>query len=79
MGARRAHGYDAAVLGARAAFIGGIDGTSNFAAAMKHNIPMISPMTHSWVQMFESENEAFSVYLREHSKDAILNSYTYDT
>ncbi len=79
IGARRAHGYDAAVIAARAAYIGGVDETSNFTAAMKYNIPMLSPMTHSWVQMFESEKEAFSVYLREHPEDAILIVDTYDT
>ncbi len=79
MGARRAHGYDAAVEGARAAYIGGVDGTSNFAAGMKYGIPMINSMTHSWVQMFESEYEAFCVYLREHSGDAVVIADTYDT
>lgn len=79
MGARRAHGYDAAVEGSRAAYIGGIDGTSNFAAGMKYKLPMINSMTHSWVQMFESEYEAFCVYLREHYNDAIVIVDTYDT
>lgn len=79
VGARRAHGFDAAIEGSRAAYIGGADATSNFAAGLKYNLPMISPMTHSFVQMFESEYEAFTVYLKEHYKDAVVIVDTYDT
>lgn len=78
-GARRAHGYDAAAEGARAAYIGGVDATSNNAAGMKYGIPFICSMSHTWVQMFEDEYEAFCVYLREHLKDGVLIVDTYDT
>ena len=53
-GARRAHGANAAVLGARAAYIGGCVGTSCTMAGEKFNIPVIGTMAHSWVQMFDS-------------------------
>ena len=78
-GARRAHGYDAAVEGARAAYIGGADGASVSAAGMKYGIPMICTMPHTWVQMFESEYDAFCAYLREHTEDGVIVTDTYDT
>lgn len=78
-GARRAHGYDAALKGARAAYIGGADATTDTAAGMRYGIPLSRSMTHTWVQMFENEYEAFCVYLREHLQDGVLIADTYDT
>ncbi len=79
MGARRAHGFDAAIDGARAAFIGGIDATSLLPAAKKYNIPVATMMTHGWVQLFDSELEAFKIYLEEHGDQGALLVDTYDT
>ncbi|HZK21007.1 MAG TPA: nicotinate phosphoribosyltransferase [Oscillospiraceae bacterium] len=79
VGARRAHGFDAAIKASRAAYIGGVDATSNFAAGLEYDLPMICTMSHSFVQMFESEYEAFAVYLKEHYKDAVVVVDTYDT
>jgi nicotinate phosphoribosyltransferase len=57
-GSRRAAGGDAAVLGARAAFIGGCAGTACTLTDRKFNVPAVGTMSHSWVQMFDSEYEA---------------------
>ena len=61
-GSRRAQGYDAAVLGARAAYIGGVGGTACVMADRQFGIPALGTMAHSWVQMFPSEYEAFKRY-----------------
>ncbi len=79
MGARRAHGCDAAVEGARAAYIGGVNATSLLPAAKKYNIPVATLMGHGWVQLFDSELEAFKAYLEEHGDDGALLVDTYDT
>ena len=79
MGARRAHGCDAAIEGARAAYIGGVDATSLLPASKKYNIPVSTMMGHGWVQLFDSELEAFKVYLEEHGDDGALLVDTYDT
>ncbi len=79
MGARRAHGFDAAVDGARAAYIGGVDSTSLLPAAKKYNIPVATMMGHGWVQLFDSELDAFKAYLEEHGDDGALLVDTYDT
>ena len=79
MGARRAHGFDAAVDGARAAYIGGVDSTSLLPAAKKYNLPVATMMGHGWVQLFDSELDAFKAYLEEHGDDGALLVDTYDT
>ena len=61
-GARRAHGTDAAVSGARAAYIGGCVGTSCVLTDRKWGIPAMGTMAHSWVQMFDNEYMAFRTY-----------------
>lgn len=79
MGARRAHGFDSAVLGARASFIGGVSATTLYNANEKFGIPSAAPMSHSWVQLFDDELEAFKVYLEQHGENAMLLVDTYDT
>lgn len=79
MGARRAHGFSSAINGARAAFIGGVSATTLYTASKKFEIPSASPMSHSWVQLFDDELEAFKVYLNEHGEDGMLLVDTYDT
>jgi len=61
-GARRSQGYDGAVFGARAAYIGGVAGTATTLADEAFGVPALGTMAHSWVQMFESEFEAFKAY-----------------
>ena len=58
-GSRRAQGFDGAIYGARAAFIGGCCGTACTLGAKKFNIPAIGTMAHSWIQLFDNELDAF--------------------
>ena len=78
-GARRAQGFDAAVYGARAAYIGGCTSTSNVLAARMFDIPPAGTMAHSWIQMFSSELEAFNVYARNYPDGCVLLVDTYNT
>lgn len=78
-GARRAHGFDAAIDGARAAYVGGVNATTLYPASRKYNIPLVTMMGHGWVQLFDSELEAFKAYLEEHGEDGALLVDTYDT
>ncbi len=79
MGARRAHGVSSANLGARAAYIGGADMTSNTIADRLYNVPATGTMAHSWVQMFDTELESFQVYAKLYPKAAIFLVDTYNT
>ncbi len=79
MGARRAQGLDAAIDGARAAYIGGVNSTTLYPASQRYGIPVATMMSHGWVQLFENEIEAFKVYLEEHGEDGMLLVDTYDT
>ena len=78
-GSRRAHGVDSALLGARAAFIGGCTATSNAQAAKLYDIPVYGGMSHTWIQAFDSELEAFCAYAEEYPDNCILLVDTYDT
>ncbi len=78
-GARRAQGYDASVLGARAAYIAGVAGTSCTIAAQQFGIPALGTMAHSWVQSFPSEYEAFKAYAESYPDDTQLLVDTYNT
>lgn len=61
-GSRRAQGYDGAIFGARAAYIGGCAGTACTNVDRDFGVPSLGTMAHSWVQMFDSEYEAFKAY-----------------
>ncbi len=63
-GSRRAHGEDAAVNGARAAYIGGCASTACALADMLYGVPAGGTMAHSWIQTFDDEYEAFCEYAR---------------
>jgi nicotinate phosphoribosyltransferase len=78
-GLRRAHGPDAAIHAARAAFIGGAQGTSNILAGKLFDIPVRGTVAHSWVESFPSELEAFRAYCRIYPNDCLLLVDTYDT
>lgn len=77
-GARRAQGSYAAVYGARAAYIAGCAGTSNVLTDKKYGVPAMGTMAHSWVQMFDSELEAFKAYARSYPDDTTLLIDTYN-
>ena len=78
-GARRAHGINAAVEGARAAIIGGAVGTSCTLSAKEFNVPASGTMAHSWIQSFDSEYEAFKAYAELYPDDCIFLIDTYNT
>ena len=78
-GARRAHGADASVLGARAAYIGGCVGTSCVKAGKDFNIPVSGTMAHSWIQLFDTEYEAFKAYAEVYGEKSLFLVDTYDT
>ena len=78
-GSRRGHGPEAALYGARAAYIGGCSGTSLTLAKQRLGIPCFTTMAHSWVQSFDSELEAFRAYARAYPTDCILLVDTYNT
>ena len=71
-GSRRAHGADAAILGARAAYIGGCGSTACTIADEAYGVPATGTMAHSWVQMFDSEYEAFKTYCQIYPNNATL-------
>ncbi|MDD6762704.1 MAG: nicotinate phosphoribosyltransferase [Clostridiales bacterium] len=77
-GARRAQGAYAAVYGARAAYIAGAAGTSNVLTDEKFGIPALGTMAHSWIQMFDTEYEAFAAYARNYPDDTTLLIDTYN-
>lgn len=77
-GSRRAQGYDGAVYGARAAYIGGCAGTACAIADTAFSIPALGTMAHSWVQLFATELEAFEAYARVYPDDCTLLVDTYN-
>ncbi len=78
-GARRAQGGDAAIYGARAAYIGGCAGTSNVISDCMFDIPAMGTMAHSWVQLFDSEEDAFRAYAETYPRNCVLLVDTYNT
>lgn len=78
-GTRRSIGYDSAFYGSRAAYIGGCVGTSGVVQGKEFGIPTMNAMIHSWVQMFDSEYEAFCECARQYPDDCSLVVDTYDT
>jgi len=78
-GARRAHGPQAGLLAARAAYIGGCVGTSNVLAGYELGIPIFGTQAHSWVMSFETEERAFEAYHDLFPETTTLLLDTYDT
>ena len=78
-GSRRAQGADAAIIGARAAYIGGVAGTACTISDQIYGVPAGGTMAHAWVQMFDSEYEAFKTYCEVFPTNATLLVDTYNT
>ena len=78
-GSRRAHGPEAALLAARASYIGGCIGTSNTLAGYLFGIPIYGTMAHSFVMNYDSEEEAFKRFCRVFPTNRSLLLDTYDT
>lgn len=78
-GSRRAQGASGAILGARAAYIGGCAATACTISDREYQIPATGTMAHSWVQMFDTEYEAFVAYCKRYPNNATLLVDTYDT
>lgn len=78
-GSRRAQGADGAIYGARAAYIGGCVGTACTVCKRDFDIPVLGTMAHSWIQMFDSELDAFCAYARQYPDNCTLLVDTYDT
>ena len=78
-GSRRAQGADAAIIGARAAYIGGCTGTACTISDQLYGVPAGGTMAHAWVQMFDTEYEAFKTYCETYPTNATLLVDTYNT
>ena len=78
-GSRRAQGADGAILGARAAYIGGCAGTACTLSDQLFGVPAGGTMAHAWVQMFDTEYEAFKTYCELYPNGATLLVDTYNT
>jgi nicotinate phosphoribosyltransferase len=77
-GMRRTHGTAAAMMAARAGFISGLDGTSNVLAGKVYGIPVAGTMSHSFVQTYDDEEDAFRAFVRLYPETTLLVD-TYDT
>jgi nicotinate phosphoribosyltransferase len=78
-GSRRAQGTDAAILGARAAYIAGCGGTACTVSEKWYGVPASGTMAHSWVQMFDTELESFKAFCELYPNNATLLVDTYNT
>lgn len=77
-GSRRAQGYDGAIYGARAAYIGGCDATACTIDERDFGVPAVGTMAHSWIQLFGDEYEAFKAYARQYPDNCTLLVDTYN-
>lgn len=78
-GTRRAHGTEAGLFAARAAYIGGCIGTSNVEAGLLFGIPTFGTLAHSFVMSFENEDDAFRAFIKIFPDNATVLVDTYDT
>ena len=78
-GSRRAQGADGAIVGARAAYIGGVHGTACAVSDQLYGVPAVGTMAHSWVQMFPTQYDAFKTYCEIYPTNAVLLVDTYNT
>ncbi len=77
-GSRRAQGFDGAIFGARASYIGGCTGTACTISDKEMGTPALGTMAHSWVQMFDSELDAFRAYAKCYPDSCLLLVDTYN-
>lgn len=77
-GSRRAQGFDGAVYGARASYIGGCAGTACTISDREFGVPALGTMAHSWVQLFDTELDAFCAYAKAYPNECTLLVDTYD-
>ncbi len=77
-GSRRAQGYHGAIFGARAAYIAGCNGSACTITDKLYGIPALGTMAHSWVQLFDSEYEAFKAYAETYPENCVLLVDTYN-
>ncbi len=78
-GFRRAHGLEAGIEAARAAYIGGVGSTSNVEAGRRYGIPITGTMAHSLVQAMGDETAAFNAFANSYPENPVLLVDTYDT
>lgn len=78
-GSRRAQGFDGAIYGARAAYIGGCCGSACTICERDFGVPSLGTMAHSWIQTFDSEYEAFAAYAKLYPNNCTLLVDTYNT
>ncbi|SHK36348.1 nicotinate phosphoribosyltransferase [Thermocrinis minervae] len=78
-GLRRAHGLEAGLYAARASYVAGFAGTSNLEAGLRFGIPVFGTMAHSFVMIYEEEEEAFRAFAKVYPERTILLIDTYDT
>lgn len=78
-GFRRAHGLEAGVEAARAAYLGGADSTSNVEAGRRFGIPVSGTMAHSFVQAYADEVAAFRAFAADHPEHSVMLVDTYET
>lgn len=77
-GSRRAQGYDGAIYGARAAFIGGCSSTACTIADEMFGVPAVGTMAHSWIQLFPTEYESFEAWAKTYPNDCTILIDTYN-
>lgn len=77
-GSRRAQGYSAAILGARAAYLAGCAGTACAATDRDYGVTAMGTMAHSWIQLFDNEYDAFKAYAKEYPDGCTLLVDTYN-
>ena len=78
-GLRRAQGIDGGLTAARAAYVGGCDGTSNLQAGQRFGIPVSGTQAHSWIMFFDTEMEAFQTYARTMPNNCVFLVDTYNS
>lgn len=77
-GSRRAQGESGAILGARSAYIAGVVGSACTITDLRYQVPSLGTMAHSWIQMFDTEYEAFEQYCKVYPDNVVLLVDTYN-
>jgi len=78
-GFRRAHGLEAGIYAARASYIAGFAGTSNLEAGRRFGIPVFGTVAHSYIMVFDREEDAFRAFAESFPTNAVFLLDTYDT